>query len=156
MHHENWEFLSLFDPFYPTVFSNLCLSSDRVQDCGVGDLGLHREQSRGKLLWVPLYLLQAAPLSVTAHTCFHRCLMEPSSSSLWPQWWPRLWPTAPAAPGTPSGSSSLCAYGGSRGSSMVSWGGARGWGPQPMCPILSCQVVSSIILSPFWSNMSAA
>ena len=123
--------------------------SDGVQDRGVGDMGLHREQSRGKLPWVLLVLVLGAPFTAvsfpqchatveatdtTATVCvcvcffflFFRCLMEPSSSFLWPPWWPLQWPTAPAARGTPSVSSSHCASGGSRGSLMVRLGGARG------------------------------
>lgn len=72
--------------------------------------------------------------------------MEPSSSSLWPQWWPPQWPTAPAAPGTPSASSSRCASGGSRGLLTVREEGVEaGAGspgsdvppPSAPCPLLS-------------------
>lgn len=76
--------------------------------------------------------------------------MEQSSSSLWPPWWPPQWPTAPAAPGTPSASSSRCASGGSRGSLTVREGGGGGGGvrgpltslsPPPPHPVLCCQVI---------------
>lgn len=126
--------------------------SDRVQDRGVGDMGLHREQSRGRLPWVPL-VLTWGPLSLQCHSfnviaqtgnyisskqyssnlvsvcvfvCVHflRCLMELSSYSLWPPWWPPQWPTAPAAPGMLSVSSLRCGSGGLKGSLTVRLGGA--------------------------------
>lgn len=126
--------------------------SDGVQDRGLGDMGLHRKQSRGKHPWDPLVLILAPTLptftavsfpqcqtsmeateipesALSTCLCFLRCLMELSSSSLWPPWWPPQWPTAPAAPGTLSASSSHCASGGSRGSLMVRLGESRwGWG----------------------------
>lgn len=60
-------------------------------------------------------------------TCFNfvfafvpkRCLMVQLLCCPWPQWWHPQWPMGPAAPGTPSASSSHYAFGGSRGSLMV-------------------------------------
>lgn len=118
-------------------------ASDGVQDRGVGDLGLHREQSRGgySLGGAISPVARGPPAAVSLPQCqsaeeaklciFPRCLMELSSSFLWPPWWPPQWPTVPAAPGTPSGSSSRCASGGSRGLLMVRVGGAD------RCPLLS-------------------
>lgn len=124
-----------------------CLSADGVQDRGVGDLGLHREQSRGgySLGGAISAVDRGPPAAVSFPQCqsteeavyFPRCLMELSSSSLWPPWWPPQWPTVPVAPGTPSVSSSRCASGGSRGLLMVRVGFA-GWGV--LIGVLYCQV----------------
>lgn len=86
---------------------------DGVQDRGAGDLGLHREQSGGRYsLAGAISPVAPGPLAAVSfpqcQACrgskvvyFPRCLMELSSSSLWPPWWPPQWPTVPAAPGTP-------------------------------------------------------
>lgn len=42
--------------------------SDGVQDCGVGHMGLHREQGGGKLLWDPLVLTLTAVSFPQCHT----------------------------------------------------------------------------------------
>lgn len=120
-------------------------ASDGVQDRGVGDLGLHREQSRGgySLGGAISSVARGPPAAVSFPQCqsteeavyFPRCLMELSSSSLWPPWWPPQWPTVPVAPGTPSVSSSRCASGGSRGLLMVRVGLAEGG--TDICPLLS-------------------
>lgn len=119
-------------PFYPDV----------VQDCGVRNMGLYREQSRGKLLSFQRSELQCHYLSVVTLKlmffflfCFLRFLTELSLFSLWPPWWPPPWPTAPAAPGMQSVSSSHYVYGGSRGSLMVSPEGL-------VSPILLISIIS--------------
>lgn len=70
----HWVSLSLavlvFFSIYPVY--NLLSASDGVQDCGVGDMGLHREQSRGKLPWDQL---------VVTGCPFH-CTVIPSMSYL--------------------------------------------------------------------------
>lgn len=123
-------------------------------------MGLHREQSRGKLPRDPLVLILGAHFHcsvfpsmsyrcgscrnsskrpfVFARVFFLRCLMELSSSFLWPPWWPPQLPMAPVVPGTPSASSSHCASGGSRGSLTVRLGEAGVW--CPLHPVLYCQV----------------
>lgn len=145
--------------------------ADGVQDRGVGDMGLHREQSRGKHPWDPLVLIlaptphptftavsfpqcqasvEATEIPESASStclCFLRCLMELSSSSLWPPWWPPQWPTAPAAPGTLSASSSHCASGGSRGSLMVRLGESREGGGQGRGLLTSPHAASRPLLS---------
>lgn len=45
--------------------------SDGVQDRGVGDMGLHREQSRGKLPWVLLVLVLGAPFTAVSFPQCH-------------------------------------------------------------------------------------
>lgn len=57
-----------FFPIYPVYI--LLSGSDGVQDRGVGDMGLHREQSRGKLPWDQL----------VATWCPFHCTVIPSMS----------------------------------------------------------------------------